>query len=161
MNKSGPILPGLGPYPGSAILARTPMVKFASAALAKVEKIGRSTDAFAMSPVAAGSAQRMNGTPTMVHDGSQPLPRPNVAHMWNQQQRATYASQSDGADGAEAAVAGPASERGAPSERRASGSPKAEPEPEPELELEPEAKWRARAIYGCEFILFVIFVVID
>ena len=111
----------------------------------KVEKIGRSTDAFAMSPVhAGGSSQRMSGVPPMLPDGGQSHPRPNVAHMWNQQ-RATYASQSDGAGGVDDAITGPTSEPGALSERRESGSAKAEAEPE----AEPEAKWRAEALYDC------------
>jgi len=120
----------------------------------KVEKIGRSTDAFAMSPVhAGGSSQRMSA-PTMLPDGGQPLPRPNVANMWNQH-RATYASQSDGAGGGDDVIAGPTSEPGALSERRESGSAKAEAEPE----IEPEAKWRAEALYDCVSTLFMIFVV--
>jgi hypothetical protein len=94
----------------------------------KVEKIGRSTDAFAMSPVhAGGSSQRMSGAPTMLPDGSQSHPRPNVAHMWNQQ-RATYASQSDGAGGGDDLLAPLLN--GALSERRDSGSAKVDPEPE-------------------------------
>ena len=120
----------------------------------KVEKIGRSTDAFAMSPVHAGeSAQRMSGTPTMGPDGGQSLPRPNVAQMFNER-RTTYASQSDG--GAGGATTGPASEPGALSERRESGSAKVEPEPgpEPQPEPEPEVKWRAEALYDCQFPFF-------
>ena len=48
----------------------------------KVEMIGRNRDAFAMSPVhAGGSSQRLISTPTMLPDGGQSLPRPNVAYM--------------------------------------------------------------------------------
>jgi len=107
----------------------------------KVEKIGRSTDAFAMSPVhAGGSAQRMSAT----LDGGQSQSRPNVGQVWNEQ-RTTYASQSDGGAGG-GATTGPVSEPGASSVR---GSAKAEPEPEPEPgpEPEPEAKWKAEALY--------------
>jgi len=111
----------------------------------KVEKIGRSTDAFPMSPVhAGGSAQRMSGTPTMGPDGS----RPNVGHVWNQQ-RATYTSQSDGGSGGGDATTGPASDPGVLSERRESGrlsGIRVKSEPEPEPEPEPET-YRAEALY--------------
>jgi SHO1 osmosensor len=115
----------------------------------KVEKIGRSTDAFAMSPVhAGGSAQRMSGTPTMGPEGS----RPSVARVWNQQ-RATYASQSDGGSGVGDATTGPASEPGAVSEGKLSGI-RVKTEPDPEPEPEPET-YRAEALYDCEFTTFM------
>ena len=101
----------------------------------KVEKIGRSTDAFPMSTVHGGSVQRVTSSeiPTMVqHDGGT-QPRPNTVNLWDGQRTTVASVQSAGSGPGPAAT-----EDG--SERRASTN----------KPPEPETTWQARAMFDCK-----------
>lgn len=101
----------------------------------KVEKIGRSTDAFPMSTVHGGSAQRVTSSevPTMVQPDGGTQPRPNAVNLW-EGQRTTIASAQSVGSGPGPAV----TEDG--SERRASTN----------KAPEPETIWQAKAMFDCK-----------
>jgi len=111
-------------------------------AYGKVEKIGRSTDAFAMSPIHGGSAQHvMSGGATMVQPDGTTHSRPNAAKMWSTESGARRTVTSGASVGGGAAnSATPASD--VASERPESALPEPQSDPEPQV--------KAEALFDCK-----------
>lgn len=107
----------------------------------KVEKIGRSTDAFALSPIHGGSAQRvMSGVPTMAQPDGATLSRPNAIKLWSSESaRRTVTS---------AASVGGAAQSASPA---SNGSDRAISAALPEPQSEPVREITAEALFDCKF----------
>lgn len=135
----------------------------------KVEKIGRSTDAFLMSPMNMPQPpERHSGVPTSQHEGRAGVGAGRQQWSGNYTTgtgpRATTTVPSDGARSTThtAGGVGPLGSEPAMSDRRSGTTAPLETEGAPTMVTEAESvvKWRAEALFNCRLLLYNVYLYI-